>query len=108
MFHLEWNYLKCCKNASLIYITLQHTHDKVYAILWKLQAASYSSYALPPFPHRGETEGIYSLLFRVPKNSRSFWEERRHKSPNDASIILSDLVAEREGFPALRDRETIL
>ena len=26
----------------------------------------------------------------------NLWGERRHKSPNDASVILCDLVAERE------------
>ena len=30
----------------------------------------------------------------------NFWGERRHKSPNVASDILCDLVAERESFPS--------
>ena len=42
--------------------------------------------------------GPHEIIVR-PKGDKNFvseWGERRHKSPNDASVILCDLVAERE------------
>ena len=41
-----------------------------------------------------QREGLF--FYGVPTNFVSEWGERRHKSPNDASVILCDLVAERE------------
>ena len=39
------------------------------------------------------------LFYGVPANF-NLWGEWRHKSPNDASVILCDLVAERESSPS--------
>ena len=49
---------------------------------------------------------LYFLGF--PKTHAVFGKSGGTSRPMMPSIILCDLVAEREGFPALRDRETIL
>jgi hypothetical protein len=52
--------------------------------------------ALRERPHRKSVERIHCFFSQGSQKSADFWEERRHMSPNDARIILCDLVAERE------------